>query len=69
MQSENFMASFALDPKDMDLIISGLAEVSKDDAFPVDQTIRARDLQGTFHTITRLWSEWRITASDPIGGE
>ena len=69
MQSEDFMAHFALDPKDMDLIISGLAEVSKDEAFPVDQTTRARDLLATFNTVTRLWIEWRITGFDPIGGE
>ena len=68
MQSTDGTAHFELDYEDMELIISGLAEVSKEKAFPVDTT-RARDLRGTLQTITRLWSEWRITASAPIGGE
>lgn len=58
-----------LDHEDMELIISGLAEVSNDGTFPVDQRTMARDLQATFHTITRLWNWWQLTAGVAIGGE
>jgi len=53
-----------LDYEDMELIISGLTEVSNDGTFPVNQRTRARDLQGTFHMITRLWDRWQLSAID-----
>ncbi|MFK5160597.1 hypothetical protein ACI3QN_09110 [Propionibacterium freudenreichii] len=69
MHSIDGTTHFELDHEDMDIIISGLAEVSNDGTFPVDQRTRARDLQATFHTITRLWNWWQFTAADRGGGE
>lgn len=69
MQSIDGTTHFELDHEDMGLIISGLAEVSNDGTFPVDKRTRARDLQGTLQTITRLWNWWQFTAAAPIGGE
>ncbi|ANH49908.1 hypothetical protein BI041_gp44 [Propionibacterium phage PFR2] len=69
MQSIDGTTHFELDHEDMDLIISGLAEASNDGTFPVDKRTRARDLQSTLQTITRLWNWWQFTAAAPIGGK
>lgn len=69
MQSTDSTAHFTLNPKDMDLIISGLGELADSGEYAVDDRRTARDLQGTFHSLTRLWSEWRLTGDLPIGDE